>query len=94
MWTKKTIALFCGMEKLILWDELKKKEIKAFKKLFEKYNISDDEIGSSRMGQDHSARSPWTGCSQFLPTTQKIIQFSDGKAPKPDDKIVSWLFVH
>lgn len=44
--------------------------------------------GSSIMGQDHSARSPWTGCSQFLPTTQKIIQFSDGKSPKPTDKIV------
>ncbi|XP_059618950.1 ethanolamine-phosphate cytidylyltransferase isoform X1 [Phlebotomus argentipes] len=57
------------------------------KMLLEKYNICDD-LGSSRMGQDHSARSPWTGCSQFLPTTQKIIQFSDGKAPKPDDKIV------
>lgn len=44
--------------------------------------------GSSNLGQDHSARSPWTGCSQFLPTTQKIIQFSDGLAPKPGDKIV------
>lgn len=44
--------------------------------------------GSSNLGQDHSARSPWTGCSQFLPTTQKIIQFSDGKSPKPTDKIV------
>lgn len=43
---------------------------------------------SSTMGQDSSARSPWTGCSQFLPTTQKIIQFSDGKSPKPGDKIV------
>ncbi|XP_050301744.1 ethanolamine-phosphate cytidylyltransferase isoform X2 [Anthonomus grandis grandis] len=38
--------------------------------------------------QDSSARSPWTGCSQFLPTTQKIIQFSDGKAPKMGDKII------
>lgn len=46
------------------------------------------KIGSSHMGQDHTASSPWTGCSQFLPTTQKIIQFSDGKPPKPDDKIV------
>lgn len=45
--------------------------------------------GSSSMGQDHTASSPWTGCSQFLPTTQKIIQFSDGKAPKPTDRIVS-----
>lgn len=43
---------------------------------------------SSKLGQDSSARSPWTGCSQFLPTTQKIIQFSDGKPPKPGDKVV------
>ncbi|CAH0547414.1 unnamed protein product [Brassicogethes aeneus] len=28
------------------------------------------------------------GCSQFLPTTQKIIQFSNGQAPNPGDKIV------
>ena len=26
--------------------------------------------------------------SQFLPTTQKIIQFAEGKEPKPEDKIV------
>ncbi|KAH8414976.1 hypothetical protein KR215_000651 [Drosophila sulfurigaster] len=45
-------------------------------------------LGSSNMGQDSSAKSPWTGCSQFLPTTQKIIQFSDGKSPNPSDKIV------
>ncbi|XP_030372881.1 ethanolamine-phosphate cytidylyltransferase isoform X1 [Scaptodrosophila lebanonensis] len=44
--------------------------------------------GSSNMGQDSTAKSPWTGCSQFLPTTQKIIQFSDGKSPNPGDKIV------
>jgi hypothetical protein len=38
--------------------------------------------GSSQLGLDSDARSPYTGCSQFLPTTQKIIQFSDGKPPK------------
>ncbi|XP_076234293.1 phosphoethanolamine cytidylyltransferase isoform X5 [Calliopsis andreniformis] len=43
---------------------------------------------SKSMGQDRTARSPWTVCSQFLPTTQKIIQFSDGKSPQPEDKIV------
>lgn len=43
------------------------------------------------MGQDSTAQSPWTGCSQFLPTTQKIIQFSDGKPPQPNDKIVSLI---
>lgn len=37
---------------------------------------------SSIMGQDCLARSPWTGCSQFLPTTKKIIQFSEGTEPK------------
>ncbi|GAB0095888.1 Ethanolamine-phosphate cytidylyltransferase [Sergentomyia squamirostris] len=52
----------------------------------EEYSIEKE--GSPRMCQDHSARSPWTGCSEFLPTTQKIIQFSDGKAPKPSDKII------
>lgn len=43
---------------------------------------------STTMGQDSSAKSPYTGCSQFLPTTQKIIQFSNGVAPKPNDRIV------
>jgi len=45
------------------------------------------------MGQDSAAKSPWTGCSQFLPTTQKIIQFSDGKSPNPGDKIVSLALI-
>ncbi|XP_046660555.1 ethanolamine-phosphate cytidylyltransferase isoform X1 [Homalodisca vitripennis] len=43
------------------------------------------EVGrepSSALGLDATARSPWTKCSQFLPTTQKIIQFSEGKEPK------------
>jgi len=43
---------------------------------------------STSLGQDSQARSPYTGVSQFLPTTQKIIQFSEGKDPKPGDKIV------
>ena len=32
--------------------------------------------------------SPWTGVSQFLQTTNKIMQFSSGKEPQPGDKIV------
>lgn len=57
--------------------------------MLKRYNEEHFQIlGSSQLGQDHTARSPWTGCSQFLPTTQKIIQFSDGKAPKPTDRIV------
>lgn len=57
-----------------------------FRQGTDEYSIEKE--GSSIMGQDPAARSPWTGCSQFLPTTQKIIQFSDGKSPKPGDKIV------
>ncbi|XP_053666632.1 ethanolamine-phosphate cytidylyltransferase [Anopheles marshallii] len=61
----------------------------AFEALLKRYNVEKFQIsGSSQLGQDHTARSPWTGCSQFLPTTQKIIQFSDGKPPKPTDRIV------
>lgn len=50
------------------------------------YSIEEEHI--KRMSQDRLASSPWTGCSQFLPTTQKIIQFSDGKSPGSDDRVV------
>lgn len=43
---------------------------------------------SESMSSDASARSPWTGVSQFLPTTQKILQFSNKKEPKKTDKII------
>lgn len=43
---------------------------------------------SDSLGTDSSARSPWTGVTQFLPTTQKIMQFSSGLSPKAGDKIV------
>ena len=33
-------------------------------------------------------RSPYTGVSQFLPTTKKLLQFASGIEPKPGDKIV------
>uniref|UniRef100_A0A667ZWQ7 ethanolamine-phosphate cytidylyltransferase n=2 Tax=Myripristis murdjan TaxID=586833 RepID=A0A667ZWQ7_9TELE len=32
--------------------------------------------------------SPWTGVSQFLQTSQKIIQFASGKEPQPGDSII------
>ena len=38
--------------------------------------------------QDCTTKSPWTKASHFLPTTRKITQFSEGKEPKPGDKIV------
>jgi len=40
------------------------------------------------LSQDSAARSPYTGTTQFLPTTNKIIQFSEGKEPNPGDKIM------
>jgi len=43
---------------------------------------------STDMSSDSSARSPWTGISQFLPTTQKILQFSNTRVPGKNDKIV------
>jgi ethanolamine-phosphate cytidylyltransferase len=47
-----------------------------------------DRRSSHDMSSDSSARSPWTGLSQFLPTTQKILQFSNKEGPKASDKIV------
>jgi len=47
-----------------------------------------DRRSSSDMSSDSSARSPWTGVSQFLPTTQKIVQFSNMQGPNPGDRIV------
>ena len=34
------------------------------------------------------ASSPWTGVSHFLPTSQRIIQFAEGREPRPTDRIV------
>jgi ethanolamine-phosphate cytidylyltransferase len=39
-------------------------------------------------GKDASARSPMTRVSQFLQTSNKIVQFSEGKEPQPGDRIV------
>merc|ERR1711983_42060 len=43
---------------------------------------------SSQMSSDPNARSPWTGVSQFLPTTQKILQFSNKIEPKKTDRVL------
>lgn len=48
------------------------------------YEVSTKD--SSEMSSDAKARSPWTGVSQFLPTTQKILQFSNSRTPKPTDR--------
>uniref|UniRef100_A0A671E5Z9 Ethanolamine-phosphate cytidylyltransferase n=1 Tax=Rhinolophus ferrumequinum TaxID=59479 RepID=A0A671E5Z9_RHIFE len=39
-------------------------------------------------GKCPGGRNPWTGVSQFLQTSQKIIQFASGKEPQPGDTII------
>lgn len=43
---------------------------------------------TQEMGQSNESSSPWTKSCQFLATTNKIIQFSDGREPKPGDRII------
>lgn len=50
------------------------------------YGVDKEHAGN--ISKDSTTHSPWTGISQFLPTTQKIIQFAEGKEPKSTDKIV------
>ncbi|KAL4648659.1 ethanolamine-phosphate cytidylyltransferase-like isoform X2 [Arapaima gigas] len=38
--------------------------------------------------QGPKGHSPWTGVSEFLQTSQKIIQFASGKEPQPGDTII------
>ncbi|KAF7634274.1 hypothetical protein Mgra_00006352 [Meloidogyne graminicola] len=41
-----------------------------------------------KLSTDQEARSPWTCISRFLPSTQTIMQFAEGRPPAPGDKIV------
>jgi len=41
-----------------------------------------DPENTRRMSLCKESVSPWTGTSQFLATTNKIIQFSNGREPK------------
>jgi ethanolamine-phosphate cytidylyltransferase len=49
--------------------------------------MPDKEL-STQMGSSNTSVSPWTRSCQFLATTQKIIQFSDGREPKQGDRIL------
>lgn len=50
-----------------------------------KASVTDQtSLGSQCPG----GRNPWTGVSQFLQTSQKIIQFASGKEPQPGDTII------
>ncbi|XP_060767727.1 ethanolamine-phosphate cytidylyltransferase isoform X2 [Neoarius graeffei] len=43
---------------------------------------------TDNFGKGPKGHSPWTGVSQFLQTSQKIIQFASGKEPQPGDTII------
>lgn len=49
-------------------------------------SMDPKQVESTR--SDNDARSPYTGVSHFLPSSQKIVQFADGVEPKPTDKII------
>jgi cytidyltransferase-like protein len=41
-----------------------------------------------QMTEGPSKLSPYTGVGQYLPTSRRIVQFSEGREPKPTDRIV------
>ncbi|XP_043570927.1 ethanolamine-phosphate cytidylyltransferase isoform X2 [Chiloscyllium plagiosum] len=49
---------------------------------------SDYQEHTDNFGKGPKGHSPWTGVSQFLQTSQKIIQFASGKEPEPNDSII------
>uniref|UniRef100_A0A673HYP1 ethanolamine-phosphate cytidylyltransferase n=1 Tax=Sinocyclocheilus rhinocerous TaxID=307959 RepID=A0A673HYP1_9TELE len=53
-------------------------------------NVDDTayQLHTDNFGKGPKGHSPWTGVSQFLQTSQKIIQFASGKEPQPGDTII------
>uniref|UniRef100_A0AAY4EF18 ethanolamine-phosphate cytidylyltransferase n=1 Tax=Denticeps clupeoides TaxID=299321 RepID=A0AAY4EF18_9TELE len=53
-------------------------------------NIDSSEYQqhTDNFGKGPKGHSPWTGVSQFLQTSQKIIQFASGKEPQTADTII------
>ncbi|KAK0397361.1 hypothetical protein QR680_002099 [Steinernema hermaphroditum] len=52
-------------------------------------DISHDHKERARtLSTDSEAVSPWTRVSKFLPSTQTIMQFADGRPPAPSDVVV------
>ncbi|XP_054393388.2 ethanolamine-phosphate cytidylyltransferase isoform X1 [Pongo abelii] len=47
-----------------------------------------DILSSEGCSQCPGGRNPWTGVSQFLQTSQKIIQFASGKEPQPGETVI------
>ncbi|PAV73883.1 hypothetical protein WR25_16067 [Diploscapter pachys] len=61
--------------------------------LTKSHHVQDDHIEEHKerarsLSQDSVAQSPWTRVSRFMPTTTTILEFAEGRAPKPTDKVV------
>jgi|UniRef100_A0AC35FGZ6 ethanolamine-phosphate cytidylyltransferase len=57
------------------------------------HNLNDelDPVSRERtesLSTDSDSHSPWTRVSRFLPSTQTIMQFAEGRPPAPNDVIV------
>uniref|UniRef100_A0A672G5X6 ethanolamine-phosphate cytidylyltransferase n=1 Tax=Salarias fasciatus TaxID=181472 RepID=A0A672G5X6_SALFA len=51
-------------------------------------NIDSSDYQQHTDNFGKKGHSPWTGVSQFLQTSQKIIQFASGREPQPGDTII------
>jgi len=52
-------------------------------------HLAPEHISTSKeLGRSGSGASPWTRVCQFLPTTNTIMQFSEGRAANPTDRVV------
>ncbi|KJH40955.1 cytidyltransferase domain protein [Dictyocaulus viviparus] len=57
------------------------------------HHVSEENMDQHRerartLSTDSVAQSPWTRVSRFVATTQTIVEFAEGRPPKPTDKIV------
>lgn len=58
------------------------------------HHKKDDELDpestdrTRKLSTDADTCSPWTRVSKFLPTTQTILQFAEGRPPAPNDVII------
>ncbi|KIH58177.1 cytidyltransferase domain protein [Ancylostoma duodenale] len=55
------------------------------------HHVSEEHMDEHRerartLSTDSVAQSPWTRVSRFMATTQTIIEFAEGRAPRPTDK--------
>jgi ethanolamine-phosphate cytidylyltransferase len=48
----------------------------------------EDGERARKLSTCQEAQSPWTRVSRFIPSTMQIMQFSEGRPPAPNDKIV------